>query len=861
MRTPLLLLALILNAAFAYAQELEIHVEDKPLNVLLNTLGLEISYDDGLLSNYRVTLSKSFQAPRQALPFLLRNTPFRAEKIGDTYIIVTRTQESRDSVKSFREDNFTFVFTGTVVDGKTKKCLDYTTVSLLNSANEILSIGATNEYGRFRLVTNDIPRKIKCSFIGYETRTFPMETLDSELGIFELSETAVILDETVVVAENTRRKLDRRRYPVTPDMRRGISTVQELLNKIPDIYFDKISNLIYVENNPDILLLIDGIHPSGEYVRTLSPHRIQTVEIIRPEGRFISEGYSAIINLIQKEAYTGYDVHASATAAINPAGTNGKDRMAQEHPSLSLTYAGKKVNLYGMYAWNRERWNTPVSKTLAYDYLELTSDRITADNPNDFYNRDAHSVSGGMNYKISEKQALSFHGDFITGESMAKYEYSMHQAPHSNQNISIKNTTVNQATDNAFAGTLYYQGQPGNRLHLYGDFSYNYYYNDVISRYNQNNAQNYMDENEYDEYKNQTLFNLDAKYLVSPGVFVKTGYSNGWRKYASTASIGRGFLDYTEIRNKLYANASLFPSAKLNASLGMGVEHIQTWNRGAKTELIRMLPYGNINYRPNKQWNIDAGYTSGQFYPGLSQLSPMSIVVDTFLTQVGNPALHSAVRRRIYADFSWGNKVSIVPSLHYTKDDVSEDYIKSSGKIYRTFSNLDTREYNLYLSFRHTFNPYFTFNGNLTLYYAEIPRAEVRNSISGHLLNAGLNYHNPRRSLDIDLGYHRNMKKQLLLYGYRMQGRDNWLVSITKNIFKERLSISLSYIPPLPWGVRDKSVKEVNTPIYKERTVLNMNTYNHMLFIRASFRFDNANIPLPKKKENMINLKEREIKN
>jgi hypothetical protein len=861
MKTPLLLFALILSTTLAYAQELKIHVKDKPLNAILNTLGLEISYDDALLSNYKITLSKSFQSPRQALPFLLRNTPFRAEKIGDTYVIVTRIPANRDSTKSFGKDNFMFVFTGTVIDGKTKNYLDYTTVSLLNQANETLSIGATNEQGQFRLATRDVPHKIKCSFIGYETTTFPIKTLDSNLGVFELNETDFLLDETIVLAENRQKQLDKRRYPVSPEMRRGITTVQELLNRIPNIYFDRISNLIYVENNPDILLLIDGMHPSEAYVKTLSPHRIETIEIIRPEGRFISEGYSSIINLIQKETYMAYDVHVSAASTLNPAGTNGEDWMAQTHPSLSLTYTGKKVDIYGMYSWNRERWNTPVSKNLAYDNTELTSDRITANNPNDFYERDEQFVSGGMNYKISDKQILSFQGDFVSGESMAKYEYDMHQALHASQRINIKNTTVNHAFDKALAGTLYYQGQVGNRLHIYGDFSYNYYYNDVISRYDQNNASNYQDENEYDEFKNQTQLNVDGKYLLSPGLFLKAGYANSWRKYASTASIGRGFLDYRERRNKLYANASLLPSDRLHISLGAGLEHIQTWNRGERTAVVRILPYGNINYRPSQQWNIDAGYTSNQFYPGLYQLSPMSIVVDTFLTQVGNPALRSAVRRRIYADFSWRNKLSFVPSFHYTKDDVSEDYLKNAGKIYRTFSNFDTQEYSLYLSFRHSFNPHLTFNGNLTFYYAEIPHTEMRNSLSGHLLNVAINYHNPRQSLDIDLGYHRNMKKQLLLYGYKMQGRDHWLISITKNVWKEKLSISLSYIPPLAWGVREESIKEVNLPIYRERTVLNMNTYNHTLFIRASYRFDNANIKSAKKKETHVNLKEREMKN
>ena len=66
------------------------------------------------------------------------------------------------------------------------------------------------------------------------------------------------------------------------------------------------------------------------------------------------------------------------------------------------------------------------------------------------------------------------------------------------------------------------------------------------------------------------------------------------------------------------------------------------------------LPYIQANISINKNININASYSTNQHYPLLYQLSPMSLVIDTFLTQIGNPELKSAIRHTVSARISLG---------------------------------------------------------------------------------------------------------------------------------------------------------------------------------------------------------------
>jgi hypothetical protein len=858
-KNALAVLLFIMTVANVYSQTFRLDVEDKPLNRVLPLLGVEISFNDRALSAYKISVSKSFDSPEEALYWLLADKPFHIEKIGNVYVVVPADKNRREDTTATHllSEKEQFVFRGTVLDNSTRKPLEYATVSLLGADNKLFTTGVTTGGGRFRMNTSLTPEKIKISYVGYETMLKNIGSRNGELGIFPLEMTEIPLDETAVTADKVWTGINRTSYAVTSRMCDGVTNALELLDKIPGVHFDRLTETVLVNHQTNILLLVDGMQHPQAYLQHLSPRRIQTVELIHAStGRFVSDDYEVIVNFTLTKDYAGYDIHASNTASLNLSGANGYSRWIGNRPAAGITYSTGKLNFSATYAYDREDRHLYSSKRLTYNASELTS--LPAGRPNNLYEHERNSLTGGLNYQVTPEQIVSIQGDYTSGNTPVHQVYTMRRTDLSqNQDRILKNTTEILTGDNAFTGMLLYKGQFANRLHLYGDFSYNYYYNRIENEYNQNNAANYLDENTYNEYKNQTVFNAEAKYLLSGNVSVESGYSNIRRSYASGSSQGRGFLDYREDRNKIFAYLSLYPSDRIWLKSGVALELINTRNREVANKSLRMLPYFQVNYRINRAANIQAGYATNQSYPSLYQLSPMSIAIDTFLTQIGNPALKSAVRHHAFVEFFLWDRLKITPQVNLISDAVSEVYERKEYKLYRTFNNIHTREYSLQAACDHTFGRYFRLKNVVTYYYGEAEHDGIRNSADGWLFLSEISGYHPQKSVGIQLGYYRNMKKNILWQGYQMSDRDYWCISAQKELWRNRISATLSYVPPVALGVRYDRTKKMDTPLYKETTTLHLDTYRQMLFLKVDIRLGQGSVK-PAGKRKIIRENERE---
>jgi len=847
------------------SQAFRLDVDREPLNKTLNRLGLEISFDDRALSVYSVSVAMTFEDAEKALSWLLEDKPFRVEKVGKVYVIVPYPNEpmevTRATFQGTGEERY--FFRGTVVvqtavgspeDAPVRfpddnnqpqrtgidadEPLEYATVSLLDNNNQLITAGITNEKGRFTLQTSHIPAKIKISYIGYETLLREIHTLNGELGVFSLKETFIQLDEAVVTADNIRQELNRTIYTVTPQMRYGADNALEMLNNIPGGYYDKASKTVRLNNHTNLLLLVDGIQYSHSYLNHLAPERVQAIEVVYAlSGRFVSDDYAGIIHFFLKKDYTGYDVHVSGAASLNLSKTAGNNRLSENHPSVGIVYTTRKLNFFGMYAYNREDRNMHATKSLQYNDSELVS--LPPPRHNSLYENENHTITGGLNYHIAPLQLLGVQADYTEGNTATFQEYAMRRTDLSRDYDRIlTNTTENRIKDHTFSGSVFYKGQVSNRLHLYGDFSYNYYYNDMENEYRQDEPANYRYFDMWDEYKDQTILNVEGKYTFSNRITLESGYSHIWRQYASQSSQGRGFLDYSEQRNKAFAYLTLYLSNKAGLKSGVALEHIRQRNREDKFSYIRILPFLQLNCKISPTVSVATGYAANQSYPSLYQLSPISIAIDTFLTQIGNPALKSAVRHQVFAELNIGNKFKITPQLNITSDGVSETYDIRENKLYRTFENITYREYSLLASYEQLLGAYFRLKSAVMPYHSEALHQGVRSALNGWIFHAEANYYHPRTSFGLQLGYYRNMKKNILWQGYQMSDRDYWCVTARKELWSNRLSVMLSYIPPVAFGVRYDRTKEMNTPLYKEKTALNLESYNQMLLLQVSLRLE-----------------------
>jgi hypothetical protein len=216
----------------------------------------------------------------------------------------------------------------------------------------------------------------------------------------------------------------------------------------------------------------------------------------------------------------------------------------------------------------------------------------------------------------------------------------------------------------------------------------------------------------------------------------------------------------------------------------------------------------------------------------------MSIVIDTFLTRIGNPDLKFAVRHHVYAELSLWNKLRITPQISIINNDISEVYEWKEYKLYRTFENVQHREYNLNLSYNQPLGKFIHLKSTISLYHDEASYQGIHNSLNGWIGQAEADYYHPATSSGIQLGYYRNMKKNILWQGYQMADKDYWCVTLRKEWWHNRISTTLSYIPPVTFGVRYDRINEIEAPQYQEKTAMRLESYNQMLMLKISLRFE-----------------------
>lgn len=95
-----IVLFLLMAQLVSFGQEISVEANNIPLNKLLvnirNDHKIQISFDDQLLSQYTVTLNKTFKNPEEAIREIIRNLPLGFEKSGDVFIIYPVKKQKKE---------------------------------------------------------------------------------------------------------------------------------------------------------------------------------------------------------------------------------------------------------------------------------------------------------------------------------------------------------------------------------------------------------------------------------------------------------------------------------------------------------------------------------------------------------------------------------------------------------------------------------------------------------------------------------------------------------------------------------------------------------------------------------------------
>lgn len=162
---------------------------DKPLNDVLRSLPVEISFDDKALSKYKITVNKKFNNSKEALVFLLKNKPFRFENINGVFVI-TSYNEKKDEQSLTTEIKKYYTYSGTIKDAQNGESLPY---ACLTTPDGIVS---TDEKGFFTFKTerkDGLP--IQAQYLGFEVYDTIILSGFNEIKLLSKSYT---MDEVIV---------------------------------------------------------------------------------------------------------------------------------------------------------------------------------------------------------------------------------------------------------------------------------------------------------------------------------------------------------------------------------------------------------------------------------------------------------------------------------------------------------------------------------------------------------------------------------------------------------------------------------------------------------------------------------------
>ncbi len=178
----------------------------------------------------------------------------------------------------------------------------------------------TRTDGRFTLMLPPGIYQIVISAMGYKPDTLNHLSLneDTDLGVLFLKRDTQRLPAVDIRASTQIPHLNKDVYILTDSMRRAHVHAREILQQLPTITYDPLTNALKVAGSSNVLYLVDGVERSPQYVLNMDPKRIQRIEVIRiPTGRFAFEGYDAIIQIITRQHYSGYDVTLSPGGGTN----------------------------------------------------------------------------------------------------------------------------------------------------------------------------------------------------------------------------------------------------------------------------------------------------------------------------------------------------------------------------------------------------------------------------------------------------------------------------------------------------------------------------------------------------------------
>ena len=577
-------------------------------------------------------------------------------KIIITYIFLSL------SFHSLLAQNQPITITGKAVEGSSQQPLEFATVQVLDTAQQLITGTTTDLDGTFRLETEATDFFIEIGFIGFVSTTltdFDIVNGTVDLGTVALSEDTETLDEVLVRGERsqTEFKLDKRIFNVGQDLSSAGASALEVLNNVPSVSVN-IEGQIRLRGSAGVQILING-KPSvlaseqGNALGTLTADMIERIEVItNPSAKYDAEGTSGILNIVlKKEEKRGLN----GSVTLNTGVPNNHSL------GLSLNNRTEKFNLFSQLGIGHrtfpEQYRT-INRNLAND--TTISSGGQGDKNETFFN-----IILGTDYHINEYNVLSLTGHFA-------YELESEFSDTDFSLLDPANTTVAQwnrdevteATNPKWQYELQYQKRfPDHEDHtlLFSALG-SYFGKDQSSEFNNvpifgTESLNEQQQTRTDFKEGEYTFKLDYTHPFSDAFTLETGAQyvitdvtndfavSNWAdsRWIEDPDLTNVF-DYNQKVAGVYGTGA-YEGAKFGVKLGLRLENTNLTTLLIDTDVANqqqftnLFPSAHTSYKVMDNLSVQAGYSRRISRPGLWDLNPFFNIRNNFSIRTGNPLL------------------------------------------------------------------------------------------------------------------------------------------------------------------------------------------------------------------------------
>lgn len=339
MRTLCIFTFLFFTVLVSIAGELRVKVNSKPLDEVLRSLPVSISFDASAVSAYKITLNKTYANIDQALTDILRGKSLKWTKSGDVYIIIPvhEPPKTKHPVNSFKI---------VLADKQTHTSLPYASVSL-NSGQYI-----ADDKGMVSFKTAvQFPLNLRISSLGYKAvdtvLTSGTHHIYMQPEMIQLKDITVWSNPDAVFMQAGRKageiNLNQRIAPFMAGSRDN--SVFGMLRMMPGVRASGEAQdelMVWGSTGGESTVYFDGIHLFGmrafnNQIGYVNPYLVSGIrlqktggsaevggqtgalaEIIAPEGNTLKAEYKAALNNTTANVYASLPLFKNAvlTAAM-----------------------------------------------------------------------------------------------------------------------------------------------------------------------------------------------------------------------------------------------------------------------------------------------------------------------------------------------------------------------------------------------------------------------------------------------------------------------------------------------------------------------------------------------------------------